>query len=94
MDKLRIIPMLLFLSYVGKLLILQANIADAPIVASLALLAAYFEFSSTNKQLKEIDTQLKQINEKLLESEKNVEHLKTHVSGLKIGQQMRVNNVR
>lgn len=94
MDKLKIIPMVLFLSYVGKLLILQANLADAPIVATLALLTAYFEFSPTNKQLKEIDVQLKEVNTKLVEAEKNVEHLKTHVSGLKLSQQMRTSNVR
>lgn len=90
MEKLRVIPLLLFFSYVGKLLFLQANLSDAPIVAILAILAAYFDYSATNTQLNEIKTSLEETKHKLVDLDKKHDELRTHLAGLKMSQHVRI----
>lgn len=84
MDKLRNIPLVLLFAHAGKLLILQPNLADAPILAILALLAAYYDYASTKDQLKEIRDELKEFKSSVSELTRRNDELKNSVAGLKL----------
>lgn len=84
MEKLKLLPLVLFIAYVVKLLTISATLSDAAIIASLAALTAFFEFTPSSRQLKEINIQLQEINKGLVETKKNHEELKTSFSGLKM----------
>ena len=90
MNNIKYLPLSLFVLYSAKLLILGGSYVDAPLLLILGTVAAFYEFKSQDKKLAEMEQKLERIN--LLE--KDHENLKTHVSGLKLGQTYNRNIVR
>ena len=94
MEKLKAIPLVLCLLYTTKLLILQANYADAPVVIVLALLAAYYDSSVGKKDLVEINKTLQELKDSDASILRRHDELKTTIAGVKMNNQMRPSNVR
>jgi uncharacterized membrane protein YgaE (UPF0421/DUF939 family) len=88
-EYIKYIPLGLFVAFSLKSLVAGAVIQDAPVYAILAVFTAYLINRDEEKSLKNINDKLNQL-EKLNEvKSKEIEELRSHVSTMKLGQQMR-----
>ena len=88
-EYIKYIPLGLFVAFSIKSLVNGASLQDAPVYAILALFTAYLVHRDEEKSLKKIHSKLEQL-EKLNEVKtKEIEELRSHVSTIKLGQQVR-----
>jgi hypothetical protein len=88
-EYIKYIPLGLFVSFSVKSLVWGASLQDAPVYAILAIFTAYLIHRDEEKSLKKVNDRLDQL-EKLNEVKtKEIEELRSHVSTLKLGQQVR-----
>lgn len=88
-EYIKYIPLGLFVAFSIKSLVNGASLQDAPVYAILALFTAYLVHRDEEKSLKKIHSKLEQL-EKLNEVKtKEMEELRSHVSTIKLGQQVR-----
>ena len=94
MDKIKALPLVLFTIATIKMLIMGSTLTDGLSLLILAATSMYFQFHTTNAELDKIHEEMDKTKEDLKNLAKEQEAVKTHVAGLKIGQQMRNVNVR
>lgn len=83
------IVLVLFTLFFVKLLSTGVSFEDSFIVAILSTLLGYLEFRSENEDLKEIRHQAVQLNHSLETTKKELEELRSHVSTVKLAQQVK-----
>lgn len=89
MENLKLVPLTLFALFSGKLLIFGANLEQALICAVLGGVSSYFYFKSNEVQMKEFKEQISYMQKAQEEQKKELDELKTYVSGVKMAQNMR-----
>ena len=94
---LRVTPQVLLLSYITKLLINGANIADAVIIAFISALCAVNQHLQDSKFKKELQAKLESLEKKdeelkqiIIAQNAAIGDLKNYVTSAKIGAQLRV----
>ena len=90
MKHLEKLPLGLLTLFTGKLIILNTwSYQEAIVLLGLATVTSVFHYIASNDQLKVITEQLKEHSQKFEDVKKETENLKTHVSGIKLGAQMK-----
>lgn len=79
----------LFVAFSAKLIIIGAVLSDAPILAILAGFSGYLVNRDEEKNLEKIKNQFNSIEQKAQEQAKAIEELRSHVSTIKLGQQVK-----
>ena len=87
-EYIKYIPLGLFVAFSAKMLISGVSLETAPVFGILAAFSAYLINRDEKKNLEIINSRLQAIEGKLNSKEKEVEELRSHVSSLKLGQQM------
>lgn len=80
----RILITLLFAGYVGKLLILGANLPDAPIMAILASVYFLFFYKLQESEVELLKKELVEQKQILEENKKTIDDVKTAMASMKI----------
>ena len=89
-DKLKRLPLLLLTAYFTKVLILSSpSWVDAGVLLVLGLMAGFYEAWSQLDFLKSIEAQIKTLNEKTAALDRADNEVKTYMTSLKLGQQIR-----
>lgn len=88
-EYIKYIPLGLFVAFSVKSLAYGASLQDAPVYAILALFTAYLVHRDEEKALKAIHDKLNQLEKTNEVKSKEIEELRSHVSTLKLGQQVR-----
>lgn len=95
MDKIiKFVPLVLFSAQFIKSIVLGPALADAPVLAIAALLIVAMEYKVTNKKIQALQSEIEGFNALLAENNKHLEQVRTHVSGIKLGQTRITSNVR
>lgn len=82
MDKaIRLTPLILFVAYLVKSLIVSVSLADAGIVGALVALTVYFDWAVNKKQISALE---KKVAEMDATHKEEIEFVKNNVSSLKI----------
>lgn len=89
MDKIKFIPLAISSLFGLKLLVLGGNLESACILAVLGGISAFYEFKVQNKKIKDLEEKVESYNKTMEEKAKEIESLKTHVSSIKLGSQLR-----
>lgn len=84
MEKLKYLPMALCSAYLIKLLIVGATGQDAAIALGLMALCAFFQHKPEQKQIQELNQQLKEVKESQEELAKRVDEARTSIVGIKM----------
>jgi hypothetical protein len=82
MDRLKYIPLGLFVLLVSKMLYMGCGYADAPSLLIIAALAAFYEY-------KPVNAELKALKDNSAKMEKDLEDLRSHVSSLKLARDLK-----
>lgn len=85
-------PLVIFGLFALKTLIMGCTIENALTLAILGSIAAYYEWKNESAIIQAFEFRLVSYEEKLDNSAKELENLKTHVGGLRIGQNLRTTN--
>ena len=88
-EYIKYIPLGLFVAFSVKMLISGASLQDAPIFAILTGFAGYMINREEDKILNSLTSRLKVLEEQSVEYKKETEDLRSHVSSMKLGQQVR-----
>lgn len=83
------IVLVLFTLFFVKLLVTGITFEDSLVVAILSTLLGYLEYRSESEDLKEIRKQTGEIVLHLENTKKELEELRSHVSTVKLAQQVR-----
>lgn len=98
MEKIKYLPLGLFIAAVIKSLISPSNFVDVSLILVLGLIASFYEFKVQEKKYSDLQKQLDLINKDLNSIKEINDELKSYISGIKLNQQMRgqlnVNNNR
>jgi len=87
---IKYLPLAFFSVYISKLLFVGASFADAPIVFIMAVLSAYYEYSTNHKQIKSLEKQLASLSDNHEKTKKDLEDLKNHVAQIKFAAQVKL----
>lgn len=91
----KLVPLLAFCLYFGKLFFQPPNHTDAAIIFILALISCYFEYKNETPKIVELQEQFSKLQKDFEDKNKEIENLKSAVSSMKLGNGMRpVNNAR
>jgi len=88
-EYIKYISLGIFVAFCVKILMNGISFEDAPVFAIVAGFTAYLVNRDEEKNLEKINKRLTQLEHHVSEKEKQVEELRSHVSSLKLGQQMR-----
>lgn len=88
-EYIKYISLGLFVAFCIKMLINGVTLEAAPAFAILAGFTGYLVNRDEEKNLEKINKRLETLEKQNSEKEKQVEELRSHVSTLKLGQQMR-----
>lgn len=88
-EYIKYIPLCLFVAFSVKMLISGATLQDAPAFAILTGFAGYMINREEDKILNSLTARLKAIEDQSTEYKKETEDLRSHVSSMKLGQQVR-----
>jgi uncharacterized protein YdaL len=88
-EYIKYIPLGLFVAFSVKMLMSGASLQDAPVFAILTGFAGYMINREEDKILNSLTGRLKKLEEQSTESKKEAEELRSHVSTIKLGQQIR-----
>jgi hypothetical protein len=83
-------PLGLLCAYVTKVMILGASLSDGLVVAVIAGLTAFMLHKTEQKKFEALETQIKALSDEMAIKNKDIDAIKNHVTGLKLGQQIRV----
>lgn len=86
---LRLAPLCLFALFSIKLLILGGSFADSAILGVLALAMAYFDYKATDKDIQNLQNQIKNQQNDLDLLRKEQQDLRDRLSNYKLGQQLK-----
>lgn len=90
MKHLEKLPLGLLTLFTIKLMILNTWSYEAAIVLlGLATVTSVFHYIASNDQLKQINNKLAEHSKQFEDAKKDLENLKTHVSGIKLASQMK-----
>lgn len=89
MQFLKYLPLALFTIAVGKGLVLGFTWIDAPVLVILGSMAAFYEFKVNEAKIKLMQARCDAVDKHLTTLYKEQESLKSHFSGIKVGNQMR-----
>lgn len=88
-DYIKYIPLGLFVAFCLKSLALGVNLHEAPLFAILAVFCAYLIQQDNQNEKSAVESRLAAL-EKLQEAKsKEIEDLRSHVSSVKLGQQIK-----
>lgn len=87
--KVKYLPLLLFAIYSIKLLVLGASLVDAPILLIMGLISSVYEIKSQSKLLSNLRKDVGDLQKHKEETDKLISEVKTHISGIKLGQNIR-----
>lgn len=91
---LRLLPATMLLVYLLKCLISQSpQLVDAAILATLAALCGYNEFKTEQKDITQLKNDIIELKKLTAEASKKDEELRSHVSSMKLGMNMRTNTL-
>jgi len=88
-EYIKYVPIGLFVAFCVKGLVVGVSVSEAPSLAIVALFSAYLVHRDEEKQLKAISERLSVLEKQNENKTKEMEELRSHVSTLKLGQQMR-----
>lgn len=88
-EHVKYIPLILFVAFCVKGLVLGVSLQEAPIFAIIAGFSAYLVNREEKKNLETIGNRLNKLEQETEAKNKEVEELRSHVSTLKLGQQVR-----
>jgi len=88
-EYIKYIPLGLFVAFCLKVLTNGASLHEAPTFAILAGFTAYLLNRDEEKNLEKINNRLAALEQQTSSKEKEIEELRSHVSTLKLGQQVR-----
>jgi hypothetical protein len=88
-EYIKYIPLGLFVAFSVKGLVLGVSVQEAPVYAILALFTGYLVHRDEEKSLKQINDKLIEMDKINEQKFKEIEELRSHVSTLKLGQQVR-----
>jgi len=66
---------------------------EIPLLAIMACLSMFYEYNSQNKKWKELSDKCNSLQKNHGDLVQNIDQLKTHVAGLKLGTQLRSSNL-
>ncbi len=90
MKKTELIPIVLLCLFTTKLMILNTwSFESAIVLASLAGVVCLYQFAAKNKQIESLQKQINDHSEQFIATKKEMEQLRSHVSGLKLGASMK-----
>jgi predicted aminopeptidase len=87
MERLKYIPLGLFVIAVSKSLILGFTWTDCLAIGLLGAISAYYEFKSNDKQVKILMARADQVDKYLTELFKQQEELRTQYTGVSVAKQ-------
>ena len=88
-EYIKYIPLGLFVAFSVKMLMSGVSLQDAPVFAILTGFTGYMINREEDKILNSLTGRLKALEEQSIESKKEAEELRSHVSTMKLGQQVR-----
>lgn len=88
-EYIKYIPLGLFVAFCVKSLVVGVSVSEAPSLAIVAIFSAYLVHRDEEKQLKAINDKLNLLEKQNENKTKEIEELRSHVSSIKLGQQMR-----
>jgi hypothetical protein len=88
-EYIKYIPLGLFVAFCVKSLVIGSSVTEAPSLAIIAIFSAYLVHRDEEKQLKAINDKLNVLEKQNENKTKEMEELRSHVSSVKLGQQMR-----
>lgn len=88
-DKIKRVPLCLFTVYFLKVLIVSPSYADVAVLLVLGGAAGFYEAWAQLELFNKYEAKLTELEKKHLEFEKTQQDIKTYVSSMKLGQQIR-----
>jgi hypothetical protein len=88
-EYIKYIPMGLFFAHSVKIIAVGASFQDAPILAITATFCAYLVSKEEQKALQKLSDKLVVLEQKTETTQSETEELRSHVSTLKLGQQVK-----
>lgn len=88
-EYIKYIPLGLFVAFCIKSLVVGVSVTEAPSLAIIAIFSAYLVHRDEEKQLKAINDKLNLLEKQNENKTKEIEELRSYVSSIKLGQQMR-----
>jgi len=90
-DKIKRLPLLLFTAYFTKVLVSSSpTLAEGVILLILGSVAGFYEAWSQLSLMSQMQLQIKALTDKQVDLEKADQDVKTYVTSLKLGQQIRM----
>ena len=83
------LPLAAFCIYFAKVTILPSSYPEAVILLILGSVAAYFEYKSNDKKIAALEEQFKAQQKDLEDKAKDIEHLKSSITSMKLSAGMR-----
>jgi hypothetical protein len=83
------VALLSFVSFFIKILVVGAQYQDCALVAIICSLIGYLEYSSEKSELKELKDKQDKLQHSIELNKKEIEELRSHVSTIKLGNQVR-----
>lgn len=83
------IPLGLFCAFAAKSMFFPMTWETSLGLLVLGAISSYYHTVIQYKKLKEVEELLASFSSKMAENDKNIENLKNHISGLKLGQNMK-----
>lgn len=91
MHRLKLVPLVLFCLYFGKIISHSPSSIEAGILGILAAFVGYMEYKNNDKKLEAIEKSLNDFKADLDFKQKEIEGLKSTTTGLKMASGMRTN---
>lgn len=90
MDKfIKVMPSGLVFALSLKTVALGCSFSDVAFLAVLSSLSAYFHFANERKELKKLETDLKELEKTIQLKSKEIDEVKSHLSGVKLANALR-----
>lgn len=88
-EYIKYVPLSLFVAFCVKSLVVGVTIAEAPALAIVAVFSAYLIHRDEDENKKAIEARLAALEKQQETKSKEMEDLRSHVSSVKLGQQIK-----
>lgn len=88
-DKVKRVPLCLFTAYFLKVLAISPTWVDGAVLLVLGAVTGFYEAWSQLEMYQKFEARLEELNKKQAEFEKSQQDIKTYVTSMKLGQQIR-----
>lgn len=89
MDRLKLIPIMAFCLYFGRLFFQPPTLTDASILLILSATAAYFQYKNSEKEIKDLNAKHAEIERDLKKKSEDIDFLKSTVASMRLGNSLR-----